>query len=186
MIAHPECVSSVPLAWQIAGPYEPTSAADVSLSNDATQAGPWPPEITGDWILYQPELREGGIVDFNRAFGYHENAVAYALTTLHVEHETPAELVCGSDDGLTLWLNGERLIDARQPRALAYDAHRIRVSLHAGENRVLARVTQGIGDWKLSATFWDVSALPHRVLQSKPNHEQPAATQTNKPHLGDS
>ena len=163
-ISTPELIILESPRWQLAGPLKPGTPADQGLAARA-EGEPWPPGGAREWLSYQTDVRNGGTLDFNRAFGYQSDAVAYATTTLCVDRDTPAELVCGSDDGLTLWLNGERLIHAPQPRVFAYDAHRIRTVLVAGENRVLARVSQGIGEWKFRAVFWDVTEVPHRALQ---------------------
>ena len=165
--AHPKRVQIRPPVWQIAGPFEVDSGDDLGLIAGATVGEAWPPTFNGQWISYEADARDC-VVDFNRALGYQEHTTAFAAATIHLERETPVILDFGSDDGLTLWLNGEYIVRAIEGRALKYDAHRIRTVLPAGENHVLARVTQGFGDWQLSAIFWDATELPYRLLETAP------------------
>jgi hypothetical protein len=53
----------------------------------------------------------------------------------------------GSDDTLTVWLNGQQLLAHNEYRACAPDQHRLVLKLKQGKNQLLMKVCQGDGDW---------------------------------------
>jgi hypothetical protein len=59
--------------------------------------------------------------------------------------ELPASF--GSDDTLTVWLNGEKIINENVQRACAPDQNKATLKLKAGKNALLIKVCQGTGDW---------------------------------------
>jgi hypothetical protein len=75
------------------------------------------------------------------------NAVVY----LHREIvcSTPMELPIslGSDDTLTVWLNGQKLLAENVQRAAAPDQAKLTLKLQAGKNNLLLKICQGLGDW---------------------------------------
>src|SRR5262245_53308312 len=79
--------------------------------------------------------------------GNNNDAVVYLYR--EIECEAPAEIPAsfGSDDTLTVWLNGEKLISENVYRAAAPDQARATLKLKAGKNRLLLKVCQGGGEW---------------------------------------
>jgi alpha-D-xyloside xylohydrolase len=148
------------LPWQLAGPF-PAGAEPVEAAALARAADP-AANAALRWVAWRPAAGADGLIDLNAVLGRGAHAVAYAMTTLHAAAATPIELVCGSDDGLCLWLNGQALIDAPAPRAFRYDAHRVRATLEPGDNRLLARIGQDGGEWLLRVEVWDASQTPAR------------------------
>src|SRR5262249_4968876 len=59
--------------------------------------------------------------------------------------EMPISL--GSDDTLTVWLNGEKLLAENVYRAAAADQSRVTLKLKPGKNNLLLKICQGTGDW---------------------------------------
>src|SRR5262249_19217477 len=53
----------------------------------------------------------------------------------------------GSDDTLTAWLNGEKLVAQNEYRAVAPDQAKVTLKLKAGKNKLLLKICQGGGDW---------------------------------------
>jgi hypothetical protein len=53
----------------------------------------------------------------------------------------------GSDDGLVVWLNGQKIHSENVNRACAADQARVVLKLKAGKNELLMKITQGDGDW---------------------------------------
>jgi hypothetical protein len=80
-------------------------------------------------------------------FANNTNAVAYVYR--EIDCTDAAELPCsfGSDDTLTVWLNGEKLIAQNVNRACAPDQARATLKLRKGKNQLLIKVCQGTGDW---------------------------------------
>jgi VCBS repeat protein len=70
--------------------------------------------------------------------------VAREITTTGT---TEIPLSLGSDDGLAVFVNGERVLADNQQRACAPDQNRVTIRLKPGKNTLLLKVTQGYGDW---------------------------------------
>jgi hypothetical protein len=74
-----------------------------------------------------------------------------AVVYLHREIECTAAmelpLSLGSDDTLTIWLNGEKLLAENAYRAAGADQNRVVLKLKAGKNQLLIKVCQGTGEW---------------------------------------
>lgn len=56
-------------------------------------------------------------------------------------------LSLGSDDGLAVFVNGERVLAENTSRACAADQNRLSVRLKTGKNNVLLKITQGNGEF---------------------------------------
>jgi hypothetical protein len=75
-----------------------------------------------------------------------------AAVYLYREIECPAAveipISLGSDDTLTVWLNGKKLLVQNVSRACAPDQERLTLSLRAGKNHFLMKVCQGTAQWE--------------------------------------
>ncbi len=154
-------------SWRLSGPYPRNgipAAAETAWVAAMTTPGDWPPPAPVAWRSAAPGARVTGAVNLLDVWEKQINAYAYAAGVLHVDVATPVEVVAGSDDGMALWLNGERLIDADVSRPYRPDAHRVRATLRPGENRVLVRIGQDGGDWMFRVAVWDLSSRPPRLL----------------------
>ncbi|HVV99246.1 MAG TPA: VCBS repeat-containing protein, partial [Planctomycetaceae bacterium] len=82
-----------------------------------------------------------------RHFQNNEQAVVY----LHREIECPAAIELpislGSDDGLVVWLNGEKLHSENVTRGCTPDQVKLVLPLKAGKNDLLLKISQGDGEW---------------------------------------
>jgi hypothetical protein len=121
------------------------------------------------------KVNPAGSVDLRKqGFGYPENACAFALTYVHVDGATPARVWLGSDDGHTLYVNGELAEKRAVTRTFVFDDDFADVTLRAGWNRILLKVHNTGGAWgflmrvtgrdgrPLKARF-SVKDLEHRV-----------------------
>ena len=64
--------------------------------------------------------------------------------------ERTAQMVVGSDDTLTVWVNGKQVYDFADRRGFSADAGRFDVTLHQGANRILIRCGNRGGPWQFS------------------------------------
>jgi len=78
---------------------------------------------------------------------HNQNAVVYLYR--EIECAAPMELPVslGSDDTLTVWLNGQKLLAENVYRAAAPDQHLITLRLNKGKNQLLMKICQGGGEW---------------------------------------
>ena len=79
---------------------------------------------------------------------WNDNASCYLYTTVESDSQRSIELTLGSDDGLVIWFNGERIHALDVPRSLDPESDHVRFSLKQGRNHFLARVGQGSGGWE--------------------------------------
>lgn len=75
------------------------------------------------------------------------DSVIYLQREIEVAAPTELPVSLGSDDTLTVWLNGEKVLAANEYRAAAPDQHKLVLKLKPGKNTLLLKVCQGNGDW---------------------------------------
>jgi hypothetical protein len=88
-------------------------------------------------------------------FGDVNNAAAYAVTWIESPVARDAFLGVGSDDGVVVWINDERVHRNLVNRGYEPKGDRIPVHLKAGRNKLLMKVTQTSGPWQASAYVLD-------------------------------
>ncbi len=91
-------------------------------------------------------IAAGGGIDFNHLFA-RDNSVCFAYRSYDVQEAGAGVITCGSDDALTLWVNGEKIHEDRDSRGVNPNSLRFEVKLKPGRNEVLARIQQGGGGW---------------------------------------
>jgi hypothetical protein len=77
----------------------------------------------------------------------------YAFTRVYAPTETSCQLWMGYDDGARVWLNGNDVLYDNRYGGFQYDMTKINVTLHAGENQLMMKISQWMGDYGLSARF---------------------------------
>lgn len=133
--------------WHYAGPYREEGADGTAIFSVAFPPEPDGPEGAVEWRDVPAEaIGEPGRIDLN-AIASTSNACAYLRTIVVAEKACRARLEIGTDDGVVVWLNGERVHENNVMRALGLGADVVTVLLHEGANVLLLKVTQGGGDW---------------------------------------
>jgi len=66
-----------------------------------------------------------------------------------IDAETPSEVACsfGSDDTLTVWFNGEKLISENVSRGAAPDQNAAKLKVKPGKNKLLLKICNGGGEF---------------------------------------
>ena len=100
------------------------------------------------WTVYRTE---GNIIDLQRAIGKHEDAVCYTFCLLESDQDGEGEMRIGSDDGVAVFLNGQKAHIHRVTRPIILDEDKVPVSLRSGKNRCLVKVSNGFQKWELAA-----------------------------------
>ena len=152
--------------WLACGPFDapkPESGVkrrptgyDIAYIDEAS-VEPKPGEMSKEkaWRRVTPEEVRNDCVDLLAMYqtaantGHHQ--VAYLHTYVHATTAVECSLLLGSDDGFRAWLNGEPVGGEDRYGVVMADNFRLPVSLDAGWNRLLIKVTQGTGDWQLIA-----------------------------------
>lgn len=173
---HPE----IPVAlgpWEVSGPYfpdapealmtrrfppEPAGQAPEPVGDAPEPTGKAPDAVEGsnavpgEFLPWKVAETAGpqGFVDLQPLCGPVNRAVAYARCTFTAPGAGELILHLGSDDGYRLWLNGQQVAEVPVFRGSAPGQEVYRLPVAQGENRLLLRIHQGIGDWNFYATAY--------------------------------
>ncbi len=74
-----------------------------------------------------------------------DQASTYLFRTVTVKDALELSASLGSDDGIEVWLNREKILSHDVPRGVAPDQERVTLSLKAGENRLLLKIHNNAG-----------------------------------------
>jgi hypothetical protein len=75
------------------------------------------------------------------------NSVVYLYREIDCNAPMDMPVSLGSDDTLTVWLNGEKIHSEDIQRACEPDQAKLNLKLKPGTNKLLLKVCQGTGDW---------------------------------------
>lgn len=145
--------------WSFRGPFPATAASEGTdfLGGEAALTRQ-PPALSADWIEQELDVDTPSKA-LVKLFGPRENCCAYLLTVIESPVAQAVELLVGSDDGFSAWFNGEQVADQiALRRGLAVDQDRVPLRLRQGANALLLKVSQGNGDWGVSARFTGLTA----------------------------
>jgi hypothetical protein len=132
---------ALPKTEGLAAEYPPEQGIDLDASYEARSG-------SVKWRAVDDEaLAMDGYVDFLVPFPGEEYAVAYAATSIYSPTETKAFVRVGSDDGIAVWVNGKKAIETDEFRGAEADQDAASVTLHAGWNPVLVKVSQKDRAW---------------------------------------
>ncbi len=76
-----------------------------------------------------------------------ENAATYVYRTIAAPDARQITLLLGSDDTITVWLNGRQVLAKEVYRGVAPDQEKLTVQLRAGENRLLMKICNAGGEY---------------------------------------
>jgi putative membrane-bound dehydrogenase-like protein len=125
------------LDWQLLGPFE-------------RRKEPKPSEPTGTWQSKTAEPVDG-FVDLVKAFDGKSDRSAYARAEFRSSIDREADMSVGSDDSVSVWVNGELVHVFDDNRAFTADQDKFRVKLRAGMNTILLLVGNTSGGWSFNA-----------------------------------
>lgn len=120
--------------------YPPEAAVDLKATYDGkgTEKATWKEKAFTDGqvqslALFQPANNSESVCYLYREFDFGGSV------------DMPVSL--GSDDTLTVWLNGEKLIAESVSRAAAAGQNQLVLRLRPGKNKLLMKICQGTGEW---------------------------------------
>lgn len=151
--------------WQIAGPYR-QAGKNFSALFDIV----FPPETANaqgvNWrdIPLSDDPQTPWELDLLKAIGG-EQEVAYARASVRSPAEQPVWLVVSSDDGVKVWLNGEIVHANNATRAITSPPDKVKVTLKAGWNQLLLKITQNNQGWGFGVRLTDLNGTPLSGLQ---------------------
>jgi serine/threonine protein kinase len=94
-----------------------------------------------------------------KLFDNNDWGVVYLYHEMDSSSAAALPISFGSDDTLTVWLNGNKLVSQDVYRGAAPDQARTSLNVLPGKNKLLIKVCQGTGDWAVyvSAPGWPSS-----------------------------
>jgi hypothetical protein len=109
-------------------------------------------DITGNktWTRYDsgnPYINMGEYCD-NADYG-----VCYGFARVYASAQTTCQLWMGYDDGARVWLNGNEVLFDNRYGGFQADMTKVNVTLQTGENRLLIKISEWMGDHGCSARF---------------------------------
>jgi hypothetical protein len=95
---------------------------------------------------------------------HNAQAAVYLYRSIEVAGSVDVPVSLGSDDTLSVWLNGEKILANNVYRAAAPDQDRVTLKLKPGKNDLLLKVCQGDGDWAFCFAAQKPEAAPPRGI----------------------
>ena len=114
---------------------------------------------------------DGQVHTLNPHFRLTEWAIAYLYRKITAREAMEITGYFGSDDGLVVWLNGEKLISEDVPRGPAPDQSKATLKLKAGDNHLLLKIVNRTGGWGF-------------YFSTKPGGGNPADNPTHRRRVG--
>jgi HEAT repeat protein/type 1 glutamine amidotransferase len=138
-------------AWQVSGPYTAAGKKGEELFDM-----PFAPEEEGARAEWKPaNVGTNGampfLVEIDKAVEAGNDRVAYLRTFVHADKDTEALLELGSDDGAKVWVNGKQVLSVNSVRPVKPASDKAKLTLKAGWNTLLVKVSQGAGQWAACA-----------------------------------
>lgn len=109
-------------------------------------------EVMGDkvWTSYDSG---GPYVNMADYCGGADYGVCYAFSRVYASEQTTCQLWMGYDDGARVWLNGNEVVYDNRYGGFEADMKKVNVTLQSGENRLLIKISEWMGDHGFSARF---------------------------------
>lgn len=138
--------------WRVIGPFDNTG----NRGFDAV----YPPEKEVDFtkqydgkggkVAWKQHDFKDALINNLAIFGkpeWNTDVAVYVAREIETTGVTEIPISLGSDDGLAVFVNGERVLAENVQRAAAADQHKINIRLKPGKNTLVLKITQGTGDF---------------------------------------
>jgi hypothetical protein len=100
-------------------------------------------------ITWRPVRSEGaqGLVNLGNIYNREENQSAFGLAEIPSASKGKGQLVVGSDDTLTVWLNGKQVYHFDGPRSYSPDQAKVDVDVVEGPNHLVVKCGNKGSEW---------------------------------------
>lgn len=138
--------------------------------------------LKAEWKEFK-DFRVGQVVNLKK-YSISEQCVIYLFHEIDAKEPVKLPLALGSDDTITVWLNGKRLLAENAYRPAAPDQNHTVLDLKPGKNKLLLKICNGGGDWQVYVApglpeSWP-GGLRKRFARDFPS-ARPSATQSVTP-----
>jgi len=138
------------LTWRVIGPFPRDGKAHPPQREQKLDAVYKGAEKDVKWQMVQADAKQHGRVNLEARLRPNQQVVAYAYAEIESATSRDAVLLCGSDDTLTIWLNGKKVHDHANDRGWNYNQDKVKVHLEKGKNRLLIQCGNSGGPWDFS------------------------------------
>lgn len=151
--------SGVIAKWKILGPFENVWSAvhppesDALAARGAVDLSRKYINAEGKDAAWREVSGEGeqSAVDLGKIFQSNGMVCAYAYAEIEASDAAEVSLLCGSDDQIAIWINGEKVHDVAGSRGFEPDKDKVPIKLVAGTNRLLLKIGNQGGQWEFAA-----------------------------------
>ncbi len=137
--------------WRVAGPFpiagSPSIDTNKPIDPKASFEGAGGRHVS--WRSVKP-VDARGQLDLGRAYSHDDDLSAYGYAEIQSPVDRAAQMAVGSDDTLTVWVNGKEVYNFSDRRGFDHDHARFEVALKKGTNRVLIRCGNRGGPWQFA------------------------------------
>jgi hypothetical protein len=144
------------------------------LGVDESMLDPHDGDVTNGttWTTYNSGNPYINMADYSNGAQY---GVCYAYARVYADAQTDCQLWIGYDDGARVWLNGNQVLLDNRYGGFEADMTKINVTLQAGENRLMVKISQWMGDHGFSARFCapdgsEVAGLSYNPVSTPVTH----------------
>jgi putative heme-binding domain-containing protein len=158
---------AVPItAWKLIGPFPGYAAVhppETEQKFDALY------DVAGKQLKWRDRTAEPkhGRVNLAKLLAQANDVAAYGFATIASDRDRDAKFTLGSDDTLTVWLNGAKVYDFPGQRAWLPEQATVDVKLTKGENRLLVKCGNVGAQWDFSVAVSD-DPTQYTFLQGGP------------------
>lgn len=180
--------------WLVAGTFD-NDAGNSGFAKDWVNEATVQPALGQDaggrtWRYFDDRLFSRNYDDYQDLFSYYKvkqglsvaAKVAYAHVYIHSPAALTAELFLGADNEYSAWLNGVALGSSTEGHSRR-DAVRLPVTLVAGWNRLLLKITQNNLGWEFCARMRTPAGQPVPGLRADQWHGDSASPNAVPPGL---
>ncbi len=119
-----------------------------------------------------------GLIPLNEILTPSDQTIAYAACVVQSSVEKKMVLSVTSNDGVRIWLNGERILEHNTMGSEEPDRDLVAITLKKGENHFCVKISQGFGKWSFQFRFLDLAQTVKRVEESVYLYIRPEITET--------
>jgi hypothetical protein len=139
--------------WHVLGPFDNTNGAGFTTEHAVEKQIDLKVTYTGkggtkaSWR--QMNYNDGQVNDLLNLYQGNNRvwSACYLFREVESTHDIEVPVSLGSDDTLTVWCNGEKVLANNVYRAAGPDQDQVTLKLKKGKNQVLLKVCQGDGEW---------------------------------------
>ena len=138
-------------AWRIIGAFAIDAPRPFATDKPVDLAARYP-DLKGQPAAWRPSapVDSQGTIDLGQIYGRTDRLAAFGYSEISSSAARSARMLIGSDDTLTVWLNGKTVYDYRSSRSFNPATDRVDVSLLQGINRIVIKCGNTNGEWKFS------------------------------------